>query len=118
MADHWRRIKEKKELSLDGVTIDVESIGGNISRIKLTDAKGKVLLIERENDYSGIKVYLPSEPKKKKVHRVEYLVCGEKAFKDFEDSYEAHEFKSKVDAEISHSNPTLSEVEVDDGDAL
>lgn len=82
-------IKNKSEIVLKGVTVEIERHDAVVRAVTLTDANGSVLKINH-GDYSGLKVLVPTKPKQVEKFSVAGTVCENvKVDEVFDTEYEA-----------------------------
>jgi hypothetical protein len=95
----WTRTKKLKDLQLEGVKVEIETVEDNLAEVKITDAKGKVIRLQRPNSYDTINAYIVAPPKMVK----KWIVTGtideaEIKPKTFDNESEADNFISNRDS--------------------
>jgi len=97
-------IKNKSEIVLKGVTVEIERHDSVIRAITLTDADGNVLKINH-GDYSGLKVMVPTKPKQVEKFAVKGNLLGINVNEQFDDKFEAeqrvNEINRKFDTDVA-----------------
>ncbi len=90
--------KKPQEIKLEGINIEVEKVNEDISSLKLTDSKGNILKLNRENYYGSIQVYIKAPPKLEKRWFVTGKI-GEAEIlpKEFDSSSRALDFLNQQD---------------------
>ena len=84
---NFDRVKLFSKVALTGVTLDFETRDGTLQSVTITDAKGAVLKIAKD-DYS-IAALVPAVPKMRKRWAVRGEVNGLKCDERFDDQWSA-----------------------------
>lgn len=106
----WEKVKDSKELQLEGIIIDAVLVGSEVKTIRLTDVKGKCIQIQ--NTSYATQAFVPAPPEKVKKFRVTAKVCGIDVAKDYDEEFEAKQKQRELDA-LGEGSPKLEEVEVE-----
>ena len=82
-------VKTTKEITLEGITVELEKRNTELYSVSFTDSKGNVVKVSK-GGYSEIQVLVPATPKKETKYAVTGKVLGVAEYKEVLDTeYEA-----------------------------
>lgn len=94
--------KDPRELALEGIQVDVDTVGDELTCVTLTDINGKVIRLAKR-DYS-FRAEIPAPPKTVKRYRVSGTVLGLPVVALFET---AHAAENACDRYRRNASPEL-----------
>lgn len=108
----WVQAKTDKQLTLNGVRIEVEHRDKSIFSITLTDDHGAAIKVSRDGSY-GVGVYVPAPPEMKKVFELTGSIAGGSipVALRFESKYQAESKQNEVSGHGA-TDLKIAEVEV------
>lgn len=113
-----QRIKKAQELPQSGdvlVHSELNTVDGSIKSVVLKFKSGKLIKAGIES-YNELHLTRQADPEIVKKHRVSTVLAGTDVTRDFDDEYEAKEYKRKLEAETRGTEVQLTEVEVEADD--
>ena len=115
-------IKAAADVQLKGVKVEFLNEDKVLRGIRLTDASGRMIIVKAADTYSQSVKVMESNPfVREERHCVEAVVAGQLITKYFPTSWEADNFASEVNGELSSSNRakvTKVDVLVDEAGAV
>jgi hypothetical protein len=101
----WTKAKTKKDLVLEGISIDVDRSDASVRSVTFTDSTGHVVRV-RYSDYS-MAVEIPALPTTKEKFAVVGSIAGVPVNETFEDSYAANSRKRDLENVLRGDEPDL-----------
>jgi len=109
-AMNMKTVKNLSDVSLAGVSVELEKTDGNVTGVIITDGKGG-RLVARKTDW-GMTVLVPAPPKMVKRHRIEGKLKGIPFREDFEHAHQATQRLVELGLENDPMEGTIKEVEI------
>jgi hypothetical protein len=106
------QIKKAEDLTLDGVTFEIERRDGNIVSVTATDAKGRSLQFRGTGWDQRLGVFVPEAPKTKTVHVVTGKIDGADISKTCDTADSATDAKNALVDEHNARDVKIEPIEV------
>lgn len=108
----FKSVKKASEVTLEGITVELDTVDGSIKGVILTDAKGNTLRVI-ERTYS-LFVEVPAPPEMEKKYRLSGNLLGLPVNMNFDSKYEADAEQERLERGIrgDESELKVEEVEV------
>ena len=103
-------IKSAKEVTLNGITVELEQRDGSLHAVTLTDTSGNFFRVAK-SDYSTMSAYVLSKPEKVKKYQLAGTLKGVAAVSEqFENDFEANARKSEIERQFNYDEGVKIEV--------
>jgi hypothetical protein len=104
----WTKVKQAKDVTLEGVSVDFDRTDGSFKSVTFTDAKGNKFRIGTEASYSSLAVEIPAKPKLVEKHVLRGEVAGLKVEESFDSEYAARDRKQELSGRFSDAEDGLT----------
>lgn len=91
-SSKWTSVKDGTDITLSGVTVELDWTNNNIVGVKVSDEAGNALRVTK-GDYSELKVLVPATVEKYRLHGT---YCGLNIDQVFDDETAAKDKKSEI----------------------
>ena len=97
----FKSVKKASEVTLEGITVELDTVDGSIKGVILTDAKGNTLRVIERN--YNLFVEVPAPPEMEKKYRLSGNLLGLPVNMNFDSKYEADAEQGDADTDHSES---------------
>jgi len=107
-----KAVKNLSDISLSGISVEVENIDNTLAKITLRDGDGNFVEFHK-GSYEGVKAFVSAPPKMKDAYRVTAKLAGLNVCEDYESQYTAQSRERSLN-DVSASDIKVEKVKVQD----